>query len=305
MANWSSYINGFKAHLKLEKGLAANSISAYERDVLKLSEFLTANEIDKNPQQITVNEITNFIIRLNKLGIHQRSQARIISGLRIFFNYLLLEEVIETSPLENIENPKIPTYLPNFLSIEEIELIVAQIDMSKADGQRNRAIFETLYGCGLRVTELINLKISNLYFKESFIKVTGKGNKERLVPINKQAIKHIINYKNHIRNQLKIQKGEEDILFLNRRGKRLSRQYIFIALQQLVADAGIQKKISPHTLRHSFATHLVEGGASLRAVQAMLGHQSITTTEIYTHLDRNFLKKTIEQYHPRYNKKKD
>lgn len=301
MDNWISYINGFEAFLKLEKGLAQNSILAYKHDVLKLKDFLILNEIDKTPIQLELNDIINFITYLNKLGIHQRSQARIISGLRIFFRYLLLENLIESSPMETIENPKIPSNLPNFLSIKEIEHIIAQIDRSKADGQRNSAIFETLYGCGLRVSELINLKISNLYFEEGFIKITGKGSKERLVPINKQAVKYIIEYKNYVRNLLKIQKGEEDILFLSRRGKRLSRQYIFMALQQLVDKAGIQKRISPHTFRHSFATHLVEGGASLRAVQAMLGHQSITTTEIYTHLDRNFLKKTIEKFHPRYN----
>jgi len=300
VANWSSYINGFEAYLKLEKGLALNSILAYKRDVLKLQDFLILKEIDKTPIQLQLNDIVNFITYLNKLGIHQRSQARIISGLRVFFKYLLLENLIKVSPLETIENPKIPSNLPNFLSIEEVELIIAQIDMSKADGQRNRAIFETLYGCGFRVSELINLKISNLYFEDGFVKITGKGNKERLVPINEQAVKFIIEYKNYVRNLLKIQKGEEDILFLSRRGKRLSRQYVFMALKVLIEKAGIQKKISPHTFRHSFATHLVEGGASLRAVQAMLGHQSITTTEIYTHLDRNFLKKTIEKFHPRY-----
>lgn len=303
MVRWDSYIKGFEAYLKLEKGLSFNSILAYKRDIAKLVDFLCLQNIDKSPNEVVTADISGFITYLNQLGIHQRSQARVISGLRTFFNYLLLEKIIEISPLDTIENPKIPSNLPNFLSIEEIELIIAQIDMSKADGQRNRAIFETLYGCGLRVSELVHLKISNLYLKESFVKVTGKGNKERLVPINKAAIQFIVDYKNYVRNQLQIQKGEEDILFLSRRGKRLSRQYIFMALKQLVIDAGILKKISPHTLRHSFATHLVEGGASLRAIQAMLGHQSITTTEIYTHLDRNFLKKTIEQCHPLYNKK--
>jgi len=303
LANWISYINGFEAYLKLEKGLALNSIEAYKRDILKLFEFLRLQKIDKTPLHINSNDITSFITYLNQLGIHQRSQARTISGLRIFFKYLLLEKIITASPLETIENPKIPTSLPNFLSVDEIEQVIAQINMSKVDGQRNRAIFETLYGCGLRVSELVNLKISNLYLKENFIKVTGKGNKERLVPINQQAIKFIVQYKNYVRNLLKIHKGEEDFLYLNRRGKRLSRQYIFIALQQLVVAAGIQKKISPHTLRHSFATHLVEGGASLRAVQTMLGHESITSTEIYTHLDKSFLKKTIALYHPLYKKK--
>lgn len=303
MIKWDYYINGFEAYLKLEKGLSPNSISAYKLDILKLVDYLNLHEIDKTPIQLNVVDITNFIAYLNQLGIHERSQARTISGLRTFFNYLLLEQLLETSPLENIENPKIPTSLPNFLSLEEVEHILAQIDMSKVDGQRNRAIFETLYGCGLRVSEVVNLKISNLYIKESFIKVIGKGNKERLVPINEQAIQFIIDYKNYVRNHLKIKKGEEDILFLSRRGKRLSRQYIFMALQKLVVEAHIEKKISPHTLRHSFATHLVEGGASLRAIQAMLGHQSITTTEIYTHLDNSFLKKTIEQYHPLYRKK--
>lgn len=303
MINWNSYINGFEAYLKLEKGLAFNSIAAYKQDILKLVEFLNVHKNEKTPLQLEAKDVSNFITYLNQLGIHQRSQARAISGLRTFFKYLLLESLIEISPLETIENPKVPSHLPNFLSIKEIEEILALIDMSKADGQRNRAIFETLYGCGLRVSELINLKISNLYLKENFIKIIGKGNKERLVPINTEALKFIIDYKNYIRNHITIQKGEEDLLFLSRRGKRLSRQYIFITLQKLVLKAGIQKKISPHTFRHSFATHLVERGASLSAVQAMLGHQSITTTEIYTHLDRKFLKKTIEQYHPRYKKR--
>lgn len=298
--NWQSYIKGFKAYLKLEKGLSVHSIEAYLRDVGKLHEYIHLSDADKLPQAVSTEDLSQFLVVLNELGIHQRSQARLLSGLRTFYKYLLLEDIVENDPTELIDSPKLPRTIPDYLTVEEINLILAQIDMSRSDGQRNRAMFETLYGCGLRVSELVNLALTNLFLEEGFIKVLGKGDKERLVPIDPASIKHIKNYKNLVRVHQDIQPGEEDLLFLNRRGKRLSRQYVFMALKDLVAKAGIDKKVSPHTFRHSFATHLVEGGASLRAVQEMLGHQSITTTEIYTHLDRDYLRQSIIEFHPRY-----
>lgn len=298
--NWQSYIKGFKAYLKLEKGLSVHSIEAYLRDVGKLHEYIHLSDADKLPEAVSSEDLTQFLVVLNELGIHQRSQARLLSGLRTFYKYLLLEDIVENDPTELIDSPKLPRTIPDYLTVEEINLILAQIDMSRSDGQRNRAMFETLYGCGLRVSELVNLALTNLFLEEGFIKVLGKGDKERLVPIDPASIKHIKNYKNLVRVHQDIQPGEEDLLFLNRRGKRLSRQYVFMALKDLVAKAGIDKKVSPHTFRHSFATHLVEGGASLRAVQEMLGHQSITTTEIYTHLDRDYLRQSIIEFHPRY-----
>jgi len=298
--NWQSHINGFSAFLKLEKGLSVNSIEAYLRDVGKLQEYIQLSKTNKSPAEISPEDLNQFLVTLNELGIHQRSQARLLSGLRTFYKYLLLEDIVESDPTELIDSPKLPRTIPDFLTVEEINLILAQIDMSRPDGQRNRAMFETLYGCGLRVTELVNLTLTNLFLEEGFIKVLGKGDKERLVPIDPASIKHIKTYKNLVRVHQDIQLGEEDLLFLNRRGKRLSRQYVFMALKDLVALAGIDKKVSPHTFRHSFATHLVEGGASLRAVQEMLGHQSITTTEIYTHLDRDYLRQSIIEFHPRY-----
>lgn len=298
--SWQNYIKGFKAYLKLEKGLSPHSIEAYLRDVSKLHEYIHLSNAEKLPKEVTKEDLNQFLMVLNELGIHQRSQARLLSGLRTFYTYLLLEDLVENDPTELIDSPKLPKTIPDYLTVEEINLIVAQIDMSRPDGQRNRAMFETLYGCGLRVSELVNLTLTNLFLNEGFIKVLGKGDKERLVPIDPASIKHINSYKNLVRVHQKIQTGEEDLLFLNRRGKRLSRQYVFMALKDLVTLAGIEKKVSPHTFRHSFATHLVEGGASLRAVQEMLGHQSITTTEIYTHLDRDYLRQSIIEFHPRY-----
>jgi len=300
--NWQIYIKGFSAYLKLEKGLSSNSIEAYLRDVHKLQEFLQLNKRVKSPGEINQKDLSDFLIQLNGLGIHQRSQARLISGLRAFYKYLLLEELVDIDPTELIESPKLPKNIPGFLTVEEINNIIQQIDMSRPDGQRNRAMFETLYGCGLRVTELVDLRLTNLFLNDGFIKIIGKGNKERLVPIDPSSIKHINLYKYMVRAHQSIKNGEEDVLFLNRRGKRLTRQYVFIALKDLVQQAGIEKKISPHTFRHSFATHLVEGGASLRAVQEMLGHASIVTTEIYTHLDRDYLRQAIIEFHPRYKK---
>jgi integrase/recombinase XerD len=295
---WDAYKKGFKAYLGLERSLSGNSIQAYLSDLDKLTQFLEANGISKPPALLHLSELQQFIKWVAELGMTQTSQARIISGIRAFYKYCLLEDIAPTDPTTLLEAPKLMRQLPDVLSFEEIESIIAQIDQSTPEGGRNKAILETLYSCGLRVTELVNLKLSQLYLDVGFIRVVGKGNKERLVPIGSSAIKYISIYKNNIRVHGPQQKGEEDILFLNRRGKRLSRVMIFLIIKELVKKAGITKTISPHTFRHSFATHLVEGGADLRAVQEMLGHESITTTDIYTHLDREFLRKTLQQFHP-------
>jgi len=295
---WEPYKKGFKAFLQLERSLSANSIQAYLADLEKLTQFLEANSIAKTPAQIELKDLQGFVQWVAELGMTQASQARIISGIRAFYKYCLLEDISTTDPTTLLEAPKLKRQLPDILAFEEIENIIAQIDLSTPEGGRNKAILETLYSCGLRVSEVVNLKLSQLYFDVGFIRVVGKGNKERLVPIGSSAIKYINIYRNNIRVHLPVQKGEEDILFLNRRGKRLTRVMIFLIIKDLVKKADIKKNISPHTFRHSFATHLVEGGADLRAVQEMLGHESITTTEIYTHLDREFLRKTLQQFHP-------
>lgn len=295
---WEAYKKGYKAWLQLEKSLADNSVEAYLHDVEKLTSYLiSVNEL-KKPGDIKLKDLENFSKWVHELGMTPASQGRIISGLRSFYKYCLLEQVSETDPTILLEAPKLKRLLPDILSFEEIESIIAAIDLSKPEGGRNKAILETMYSCGIRVSELVNLKISCLYPEVGFIKVIGKGDKERLVPIGGDAIKFINIYRNNIRSHISIKKGEEDILFLNRRGSRLTRVMIFILLKALVKKAGITKNISPHTFRHSFATHLVEGGADLRAVQEMLGHESITTTEIYTHLDREYLRTTLQQYHP-------
>lgn len=295
---WEPYKKGFKAYLQLERSLAGNSIEAYLSDLEKLTSFLLEYGIKKNPSELDLRDLQQFIKWIAELGMTQRSQARIISGLRTFYKYCLLEDISTVDPITLLEAPKLKRTLPDVLSFDEIEKIIAQIDVSTAEGTRNKAILETMYSCGLRVSEVVNLKLSQLYLDVGFIRVIGKGNKERLVPIGSSAIKYIHLYKNHVRNHQAVQSGEEDIVFLNRRGRRLSRVMIFLIIKDLVAKAGIAKNISPHTFRHSFATHLVEGGADLRAVQEMLGHESITTTEIYTHLDREFLRKTLEKFHP-------
>ena len=295
---WQSYIKGFKAWLQLEKSLSDNSVEAYLHDIEKLTSYLFLNQIKKSPSEILLTDLEKFVQWINELGLSVASQARIISGLRSFFKYCLLEQVSVTDPSVLLEAPKMLRKLPDILAFEEIEQIIDAIDLSKPEGGRNKAILETMYSCGLRVSEVVNLRISCLFMDVGFIKVTGKGDKERLVPIGRDAIKYIGIYKNNIRTHLTIKPGEEDILFLNRRGHRLSRVMIFLILKALVKKAGIPKNISPHTFRHSFATHLVEGGADLRAVQEMLGHESITTTEIYTHLDREFLRTTLQQFHP-------
>jgi len=295
--SWENSIKEFKYYLKVERSLADNSVNAYIRDIRKLADF--SSKIKVNELNITVDEIREFIADLNSKNISARSQARIISGLKSFFKYLIIEDYITNDPTMLIENPKIGLKLPDVLSVDEIELIISSIDLSSKQGERNRAILETLYSCGLRVTELINLKISNINFKEGYIKVIGKGDKERLTPIGSNALKYILIYVNEVRIHQKISKNQEDFVFLNNRGSKLSRVMIFTLIKRIVDKVGIKKKVSPHTFRHSFATHLIEGGADLRAVQEMLGHESITTTEIYTHLDRDYLRSNIMQFHPR------
>jgi integrase/recombinase XerD len=298
---WEPYKKGFKAYLQLERSLSNNSIEAYLNDVEKLTQYLQANHLLKAPSEVQLKDLQGFIKWIAELGITQTSQSRIISGIRTFYKYCLLEEVSNVDPTTLLEAPKLKRTLPDVLSFEEIEKIIGEIDLSTPEGGRNKAILETMYSCGLRVSEVVNLKISQLYLDVGFIRVVGKGNKERLVPIGSVATKYINIYRQNIRVHIPVQKGEEDILFLNRRGKRLTRVMIFLIIKEMTAKAGIKKNISPHTFRHSFATHLVEGGADLRAVQEMLGHESITTTEIYTHLDREFLRKTLEKFHPAFN----
>ncbi|MDN3583275.1 site-specific tyrosine recombinase XerD [Mucilaginibacter flavus] len=297
--DWRSAINGFQAYLKLEKSLADNSIEAYSRDIERLYQFSDIQQIKLKPQTVTLADLRNFITWINELGMIATSQARILSGIKAFYKYMLMEDLITTDPSELLESPRIMRKLPDTLSYADINKLIAAIDLSKPEGPRNKAILETLYGSGLRVSELTELKLSNLYLEIEFIKVTGKGNKERLVPIGAEAIHALKIWIESSRVHTSIKKGEEDIVFLNRRGARLSRQMIFLMIQGLAQTIGLKKAISPHTFRHSFATHLVEGGADLRAVQEMLGHESITTTEIYTHLDREYLKSTISQFHPR------
>jgi len=295
---WNPILQNYQYYLKIEKGLSINTIDSYSRDIKKLIKYLEENEITISPIAIKQDEIQEFIYTTSKL-INARSQARLISGLRNFFNYLVFEEYRKENPIDLIEMPKIGRKLPDTLAIEEIDLLVSVIDLSEPQGERNRTILETLYSCGLRVSELINLKISNLFFDEGFIQVIGKGNKQRFVPINIHTQKFILLYINNIRTHITISKGFEDYVFLNRRGKNLTRVMIFTIIKNLTVKAGIKKKISPHTFRHSFATHLLERGADLRAIQQMLGHESITTTEIYMHLDKSFLKQVMNSYHPR------
>ena len=297
--DWQSAIKGFQAYLKLEKGLSDNSIEAYSRDIDKLRQFADSRPNKLKPEVFNLTDLRQFINWINELGMIPSSQARILSGIKSFYKYLLAEDIIKNSPAELLESPKKMRKLPDTLSYQDINKLIEAIDLSKPDGTRNKAIIEVLYSCGLRVSELTELKLSNLYLEIEFVNVIGKGNKERLVPIGGEAIKALRLWIENDRVHIPIKKGEEDMVFLNRRGSRLSRVYIFMLIKQLAEIAGIKKSISPHTLRHSFATHLVEGGADLRAVQEMLGHESITTTEIYTHLDREYLKETIISYHPR------
>lgn len=295
---WNQAIEHYQNYLRIERGLSENSISNYSFDIKKLVRWLEENEIKDTPIDVSENIIQKFIYDIAK-KINPRTQSRIISGLKGFFNYLIFEDYRSTNPLELIESPKIGRKLPDTLSLEEIDILIRSIDLSSAQGERNRAIIESLYGCGLRVSEVIDLRISDLFFDEGFIKVTGKGDKQRFVPIGELTIKYIDIYKTQVRIHQDIQPEFQDTLFLNRRGKSLTRSMIFHIVKQLTEKAGIKKNISPHTFRHSFATHLLENGADLRAIQQMLGHESITTTEIYTHIDKSHLSQIINQFHPR------
>lgn len=295
------HIHQFQMYLKLERSHAENTIENYVRDVKKLYEYLHLEEKSIRFEDVTLKDLQEFMAYLYDLGLGEKSQARIISGLKAFYIFLETERIISNNPTSLLETPRLDRKLPETLSFQEIQLMLESIDLSTPEGVRNRAILETLYSCGLRVSEITNLKLSNLYLDVDFIKVTGKGNKERLVPIGTEAQKYIKMYKNEVRVHISPKKGDENIVFLNRRGGKLSRVMIFYVIKEAALKAGIKKSISPHTFRHSFATHLVEGGADLRAVQEMLGHASITTTEIYTHLDQSFLKSEILKYHPRYN----
>jgi integrase/recombinase XerD len=301
---WQPYKKGFKVYLQMEKSLSDHSVEAYLRDVDKLTEYLSASGNSKSPQEVNLKDLHHFVQWVAELGMTATSQARIISGIKAFFKYSLIENIVTADPSTLLEAPRLKRALPDVLSFEEIEAIIAQLDLSRPDGGRNKAILETLYSCGLRVSELVNLKISALYLDVGFIRVIGKGDKERLVPIGSEAVKYIKIYRENIRVHQPVQKNFEDTLFLNKHGKSLSRIMIFYIIKDLAKKAGITKNISPHTFRHSFATHLVEGGADLRAVQEMLGHESITTTEIYTHLDREFLRDTLNRYHPAFGKMK-
>ena len=302
--NWAQSIKGFKVFLRLEKSLSKNSIEAYIHDIKKLVAYLEFEQLNISPEMVELKHIQRFIKNLNELGLAAKSQARIISGLKSFYKYLVSEDILKVDPTLLLEAPKTGRKLPDTLNPEEVNLIISSIDMGTPEGARNKAMVETLYSCGLRVSELVQLKISELFLDDGFIRVIGKGNKQRLTPIGESAIKNILIYKNEIRNHVKIHPNFEDTLFINRFGKSISRVSVFTIIKTLVQKAAIKKRISPHTFRHSFATHLIDGGADLRAVQEMLGHASITTTEIYTHLDREYLKQTILAYHPRWNHEK-
>jgi len=296
--NWDQALQDYGHYLRIERGLSDNSIKNYRWDILKLMEFLKNNSLDDNPKRIPKETLQKFVYEVAKT-MNPRSQARIISGLKSFFNYLVFEDYREDNPMDLIDSPKIGRKLPDTLSEDEINQIIEAIDLSKAEGERNRAMLETLYGCGLRVSELVGLKISDLFFEEDFIKVTGKGDKQRFVPISEVNKKYITLYRKEIRVHQDIKKGFEDILFLNRRGRQLTRAMIFTIIKRLAVEIGLKKNISPHTFRHSFATHLLQNGADLRAIQQMLGHESITTTEVYVHIDRTHLTEVMNKFHPR------
>jgi len=296
---WQSYIKHFKNYLRLERSLSGNSVEAYVRDVEKLEEFLELSKVDLAPARIQEEHLSAFLKYIAELGLAAHSQARMLSGIKAFFKYLLLENEITEDPTELLESPRLPRKLPDVLSYEEIETMLSAIDHSTPEGTRNRAIMEVLYSSGLRVSELTDLQLTNCHFDIGFLRIIGKGDKMRLVPIGREAVKYTQIYLDHVRGDIAPQKGSEDIVFLNRRGGQLSRVMIFLMIKDTAEKAGIHKNVSPHTFRHSFATHLIEGGASLRAVQEMLGHESITTTEIYTHLDRDYLRQIITEFHPR------
>ncbi|QHW00994.1 site-specific tyrosine recombinase XerD [Spirosoma endbachense] len=300
---WQSYINAFKNYLKLERSLSENSVEAYLHDAEKLYQYMLLTDPAVSPMEVTEKQLMNFLAYLGELGLTAHSQARILSGLKSFFKYLLLENLIQRDPTQLLEAPKLGRKLPDTLSFPEIEVMLAAIDLSTPGGTRDRAMLEVLYSSGLRVTELLNLRLTNCYFDAGFVRVLGKGDKVRLVPIGEDAMYYTRIYVDHVRSTLDVQKGDEDTIFLNLRGKQLSRISVFTTIKKLADEVNIKKNISPHTFRHSFATHLIEGGADLRAVQQMLGHESITTTEIYTHLDRDYLKQTLREYHPRSSKR--
>jgi integrase/recombinase XerD len=296
---WQSYIKGFKGYLQLERSLSANSVEAYQHDIEKLHQYIEYKKLSLLPEKVDHEVLQDFLKWIHELGMGARSQARVLSGIKSFYKYLLMENLINNDPTELLEGPRLSQKLPEFLTIDEINSMIDAVDRSTAEGERNRAILEVLYGCGLRVSELTGLRISQIFFDIGFVRVTGKGNKERIVPIGSSAIKQSKLYIDSTRAHIAVKPGNEDYLFLNKRGSKLSRVMIFTIIKTLAVKAGIHKTISPHTFRHSFATHLIEGGADLRAVQEMLGHSSITTTEIYTHLDRDYLRSAILQYHPR------
>ena len=298
MSNWQSYIKEYQNYLKLERGLSKNTIENYTFDIEKLVLFLNEKEIKISPIHITEELVQQFIYEMAS-QVNPRSQSRLISGLKSFFNYLIFEDYRNDTPLELIEVPKTGRKLPDTLSTKEIDSLIQAIDLSTPEGERNKAMLETLYSCGLRVSELISLKLSDLFFEEGFIKITGKGNKQRFVPVGKSTIKIVTSYVNQVRVHLTIQKSFEDTLFLNRRGRQLTRAMVFTIIKNLAIKINLDKTISPHTFRHSFATHLLENGADLRSIQLMLGHESITTTEVYMHLDRKFLSEVLNNYHPR------
>jgi len=297
--NWESHIKHFGTYLKLERSLSANSIEAYVRDVEKLAQFINIKYVGLNPLAITGKHLQAFLEYINELGMSAFSQARILSGIKAFYKYLLFEELIEKDPTTLMEGPKLGRQLPDTLSYEEIVKLFEAIDLSSPEGARNRAMLEVLYSSGLRVSELVELKLANVYFDIGFLRVIGKGNKERLIPVGRDALKYLKIYLEEVRVHIPVQKGFESNVFLNRRGRKLTRVMVFLVIKSLALQTGLKKIISPHTFRHSFATHLIEGGADLRAVQEMLGHESITTTEIYTHLDRDYLRQVIQEFHPR------
>jgi integrase/recombinase XerD len=296
---WEQQIKHFGTYLKLERSLSANSIEAYERDIEKLRQFMELSHKGTSPLKVTSKHLQGFLTYVNELGVSAHSQARILSGVKAFYKYLLFEELLEKDPTMLIEGPKLGRKLPDTLSYPEIEQLLEAIDMSLPEGGRNRAMLEVLYSSGLRVSELVDLRMNNVYFDVGFLRVIGKGNKERLVPVGKDALKFLKIYKEEVRVHVPIKQGFESYMFLNRRGRKLTRVMVFTIIKQLAERSGLKKVISPHTFRHSFATHLIEGGADLRAVQEMLGHESITTTEIYTHLDRDYLRQVIQEFHPR------
>ncbi|MGE0587998.1 MAG: site-specific tyrosine recombinase XerD [Cyclobacteriaceae bacterium] len=296
---WEAYIKDFENYLKLERSLSTNSIEAYVRDIEKLYQFVEMKHKNTSPLKITAKHLQGFLAYINELGMSAYSQARILSGVKAFFRYLLFEELTEKDPTALIEGPKLGRKLPDTLDYPEIEKLLDAVDMGTPEGGRNRAMLEVLYSSGLRVSELVDLRMNNVYFDAGFLRVIGKGNKERLVPVGKDALKYLKIYKEEIRVHIPVQPGSESYMFLNRRGKKLTRVMVFTIIKQLAVKIGLKKVISPHTFRHSFATHLIEGGADLRAVQEMLGHESITTTEIYTHLDRDYLRQVIQEFHPR------